>query len=245
MIVFVAVLRYNKESANFILEKKCTVLLICAWRWANMYQYPFRTDLCQAQPPSLLCPIGFFSLTRMFVPVVRRLVHVSHAWFGRVICVARTRETLVMSSKHEQYLRLFQEGRGWGALICWYAIRRKHENDCSLSSNRLWRDARCLDMERVWRLNVQTGSISTCLIRDYLQNCIKQYMAKWCDYNDNNNKAPSLNHSVFSTCVCVCILFVESKALGKRLRNVTLNWCGLTLWLQECLFLALPEAKCW
>lgn len=101
----------------------------------------------------------------------------------------------------------------------------------------------CLDMERAWRLNVQTGSVSMCLTRDYLQNCIKQYMAKWCDYNDNNNKAPSLNHSVFS--VCVCIFFVESKALGKRLRNVTLNWCCLTLWLQECLFLALPEAKCW
>lgn len=83
MIVFVAVLRYNKESANFILEKKCTVLLICAWRWANMYRYPFLTDLWHVQPPSLLRPVGFFSLTRMFVPVVWRLVHVSQAWSVR------------------------------------------------------------------------------------------------------------------------------------------------------------------
>lgn len=199
MIVFVAVLRYNKESANFILEKKCTVLLICAWRWANMYRYPFHTDLWHAQPPSLPRPIGFF-FTHTHVCSSCS----AFSWcFSRVIRAARTRETLVMSSKHEQYLRLFQEGRGWGTLICWCAIWRKHENDCSQSSNRLWQEARCLDMERAWRLNVQTGSVSTCLIRDYLQNCIKQYMAKWCDYNDNN-KAPSLNHNVFSVCVCVC-----------------------------------------
>lgn len=87
-----------------------------------MYRYPFHTDLSHAQRPSLPRLIGFFSLTRMFVPVVWRLVRVSHACFGRVIRAARTQETLVMSSKHEQYLRSFQEGVGVGStylLICY------------------------------------------------------------------------------------------------------------------------------
>lgn len=80
--------------------------------------------------------------------------------------------------------------KGGALSICLNATSwESMKTDCSESSNRFFaptkmgKKPRCLNMERALRPNVWTSSASTCLTRDYLQNCTKQYMEKWCVVN--------------------------------------------------------------